>query len=185
MNIEFHLIDIRSPRGFEVVVPHNRWRQVLPEHNMSVVVDNLIAACGRNRLDVLRIEAHGVVSGEMSAIVDTIQLGSDMNSSTVLQFQRIRSLWSCPYQAPMLGTYYPGVRRRIEMHCCELVPGCNSTLQALANAARAPVFATSASGDVNASAGGDPYALAEPVYRFNPPWPGPLQPSGDLPPHLR
>ncbi len=179
MNIEFHLMDPRSPCGFDCVVARNRREIILETDTIAAVVTKLIRSCGTHRLNVVRIEAHGRV-GTASAIVNGIDFGCDMNATTVRDFQQIRSLWSRDYVpaylcSELVPNYYPAFIPRIEMHGCEVVPGCNLTLQALANAANAPVFGSSSSQDVNANPGADAFAIEGPVFRFDPPHPTPYR----------
>jgi hypothetical protein len=178
MGIYLHLIDFRSPRGFEIVVPeghrnaYQRMR-ISPNDSMQTVVSNILRQYNRpsdrHPLDVIRIEAHGDYQGG-SAIVNKIKFGQAMDALTVDAFREIRPLWHVVYQPDDHGVRYQSVIPRIEMHCCELVPGCNEALQALAVAAQAPVFASSLAQDVDARPGSDPFALERPgyIYRFNP-----------------
>ena len=190
MGINLHLVDQRSPRAFTVVIPaRHSVNQILrmqrqgltrrdlmyplrslvgPSDTMTDVVNNILSQYGppRRLLDVIRIEAHGIVP-QFSAIVAGVQFGSCMDNSTVSAFTRIRPLWRRAYAAVPPSTPYDTVIPRIECHGCEPVPGCDAMLQALANAALAPVFASSAAQIVHAGPGQNPYAIEPPVFRFH------------------
>jgi len=194
MGLNLHLIDQRSPRGFTFIstcVParmrsnypilrmqrpgippgHPMYAMmslVGPSDTMDAVLTTILSQYRPNSLDVIRVECHGVAPYP-GANVDTIEFGAIMNASTVSAFTRIRPLWSRPFAAVTPGTVYNTVVPRIEMHGCEPVPGCNATLQALATAAQACVFASSASQDVNTSGRWqDMFAIEPPVFQFNP-----------------
>jgi hypothetical protein len=167
-NIEFHLIDRRSPQGFTFVVPADRRVMIEPTDDMSAVVQKMVRRLGNHRIHVLRIEAHGTITG-IGTVVNTIQFGSAMNVATVSAFQRIRPLMSSSYSGPPTGGInYRTVHPRIEMHCCQLVPLCNPILQALANAVHVPLFASSAPQDVDARSRHAAYRIEPPVTRFEP-----------------
>jgi hypothetical protein len=175
MGVYLHLIDVRSPRGFTVVVPegsrsaYQRMPLVQTTDTMADVVADIMRRYGRRRypLDVIRMEAHGVV-GRGSAVVNQIQLGTGLTVSSARAFREIRSLWSRTYEPDDRDLWYRSVIPRIEMHVCEVIPGCVLTLRALAEEARAPVFASSASQDVDARPGFDAFAMEGRIRRFNP-----------------
>jgi hypothetical protein len=180
MGIYLHLVDFRSPRGFEIVIPagyrsaYQRMR-VEAREPMGDLVGRIFQNY-RNRgnghpLDVIRIEAHGIVH-EPNLYVTEIQFGLRMDESTVGAFRRIRPLWHTPYDPLQHAASHRLVFPRIEIHGCGAVPGCNGTLAALARAAGAPVFATPADQDVDARPGRDPFALEGQIFRFNPLHPG-------------
>lgn len=140
---------------------------------MSDVVRKIIQKIGRNRIEVLRIEAHGTITGP-GILINAIQFGAAMDATTVRVFRSIMGHMSSFYSGPPIfdatpgRAYYATVFPRIEMHCCRVVPICNSILQALAEAVHAPVFASSADQDVDARTGSDPFGFEGPVFRFEP-----------------
>lgn len=178
MGIEIALIDIDSPRGFTFVVPRQRRIMVQRSHTMGQIVDQIFAMCRPRSLDVIRIEAHGEVEGPFNAIVNRVEFGAAFNADTVSAFRSIRSLWSQPWQMPMYNVQngYMYEIPRIEMHGCEVVPLIIPTLQALASYALTNVFGSSASQDVDARDGQNPYAIEGQVYRFVPEFPLPYIP---------
>ncbi len=194
MAIQLHLIDRRSPRGFTFIPrarqatypilriprsgqqPDDWFSLVGPEDTMVVVVSNILSQYGRppGRLDVIRFEAHGIAPF-VGAPVDRIDFASAMDATSVGAFSQIVALWSRPYRPGVASaTAYTSIVPRIEMHGCEPVHGCDAMLQALANAAQAMVFASSASQTVSGH-WRDMFAIEPPVFRFDPGGSQPVQ----------
>jgi hypothetical protein len=186
MGIYLHLVDLRSPRGYAVIPTdhHSAFQRidVAATDTMNSVVSRIFQFFGNDRrnphpLDMIRIEAHGTnAQGDPnSSIIDTIQFGAAMDVSTVGAFSRIAPLWHIAYRPDCLESQeYRAVFPRIEMHCCGIVPRCNPILQSLANAARAPVFASrwlqcvSNEPCFGSTAPASLFGLEGPISRFNP-----------------
>jgi hypothetical protein len=148
-----------------------------PEDTMSHLVSSIMHQYSRAGLDLIRIEAHGEVPAS-SSIVEEVQLGAGMGlrgERNVGYFYPIALLWSHAYSgSPVrLETPMHQVFPRIEFHACEPVPGCNAMLQALANAARAYVFASAHEQTVDLTVPrGRRFMLQGTVHRFYPQGPG-------------
>ncbi len=136
---------------------------------MDFVVRGILQQSNRGAVDLIRIEAHGSLPGAVTAAF-SVQLGARMESSDVVCFNQIVSRWSHPYSGSPASPTTPinRVLPRIEFHCCRIVHGCDAMLQALANAAQAYVFASSADQDIDLRRGFDRYAMEPPVFRFDP-----------------
>ena len=118
----------------------------------------------RYSLDVIRIYAHGSNNpdGEYSlrGMPVHILLGEGLTPTTARAFSGVSHLWHTTSPAGAPGSYLPParpggtnvganqairqIRPRIEMHACYATNHARRTLQALASAARAPVFAANA-----------------------------------------
>jgi hypothetical protein len=135
---------------------------------MAAVVAEIASQYGppRNPIDVIRIECHGI---EQYGGVFGMRFGQSMTASTVGAFTGVRTKWSRAYSARPLATALYNVIPRIECHGCAPVHRCNALLQALATAARAPLFASSKAQMVHGRGSGlDPFAFEGAVFRFVP-----------------
>jgi len=157
MGVHFFLIDCRAPIGALRVVDSsyprhtytgNRvFRRLDPSvgvgETMASVVRRMCDEIGPHTLDVIRIFAHGSNRRDPeSSDTATIQLGLGLNPSTASAFGSIHPLWHRTWQLDSYGLSHRCVVPRIEMHVCYANLWGGPVLQALANAARAPVFAS-------------------------------------------
>ena len=165
---EMHPPLLRPSRGRT----DSRWALfslVGPADTMSFVVRCIVEQFPPGSLDLIRVEAHGTLPGAVGP-ADRVQFGNRMDTSDIACFSQIATLWSHPYTGSPTGPATPisRVSPRIEFHSCQIVHGCDTMLQALANAALAYVFASSADQDVDLRRGRDRFAMEPPVFRFDP-----------------
>jgi hypothetical protein len=129
--------------------------------SISSIVARICRQLARHSLDVLRIYAHGSneTKGEYPLRGEPVHilLGEGLTSTTARAFSGLSHLWHTTSPAGAPGSYAePATDRRtnvaaneamrritprIEMHACWASVHTRRTLQALASAARAPVFA--------------------------------------------
>jgi hypothetical protein len=151
--------------------PHRMFRRlpypaITPSDSIPSIVNRMcLELCGRrhNRytLDVLRIFAHGDAREQGDHLLNGepvhILLGEGLTPTTAAAFQGAFHMWHTTdieripgsFRAPEPGAHVNteamrAIRRitpRIEMHACYATLYAQPTLQALASAARAPVFA--------------------------------------------
>jgi len=133
---------------------------------IASVVQRICRTVRPHSLDTILIFAHGHMNREAARQrgygVPTIELGEGLNSTTASQFRRITHLWHRRYEPDTL-TDFRFVVPRIEMHVCYAAEvWSRPVVQALARAARAPVFASGISQMV------ENLAFEGRVSRFNP-----------------
>lgn len=151
--------------------PHRRFRTlpypaISPSDTVASIVNRMcLELRGRRQdrypLDVLRIYAHGDNRPEGDHMLDGqpvhILLGQGLTPATAMSFQGMSHLWHTTSAEGLimgLASYESNRERmrairlrvipRIEVHTCYATVNARPTLQALASAARAPVFAADA-----------------------------------------
>jgi hypothetical protein len=149
--------------------PHRRFRtlpypSIGPSDTIASIVNRMcLELRGRRQdrypLDVLRIYAHGDNSEQGDHLLNGepvhILLGEGLTPTTAMGFRGMSHLWhTTSAEGIVLGSYTSNrelmralrlrVTPRIEVHTCYATIRAQPTLQALASAARAPVFAADA-----------------------------------------
>ena len=133
---------------------------------IASVVSRICGAVQPHSLDAILIFAHGHHNSDESIrdgyTEPTIKLGIGLTKTTASEFSRITYLWHRSYE-PDCQTDFRVVVPRIELHVCYAAEEWNRpVVQALARAARAPVFASGVSQMV------ENLAFEGRVLRFNP-----------------
>jgi hypothetical protein len=115
---------------------------------LSALVSRICSSVEPHSLDALLIFAHGYVSRTESEaegyVVPTIKLGRGLTATTASEFGRMTHLWRRSYEPDDLRDFR-AVVPRIELHVCHAAERWNQpVVEALARAARASVFASTA-----------------------------------------